>query len=61
MHNSSMSATKGSYTFPKTFKNVNINLSQVALILLDVKRKSIVTVAKMAAELSATMLRVDTS
>jgi len=45
MQNNSMSATKGSYTFPKTFKHVNTNVSQVALTL----GKFIVTVAEMAA------------
>jgi hypothetical protein len=42
MQNSSMSATKGSYTFPNIFTHVNTNLSQVALTLFDVKRKFIV-------------------
>lgn len=55
MQNSSTSATKDSYSFPKTFTHVNINLSQVALTLYDDKGKFIVTVAEMAAELSATM------
>jgi len=43
-------------TFFQRHLRMETNLSQVALILLDVKRKFIVTVANMAAELSATML-----
>jgi len=42
MQNSSMSASNGSWTFPKTFTHVNINLSQVALTLFEVTRKFIV-------------------